>query len=932
MPRFAFINSANNAASSSNLSNVVLSSLNSVSTADVNRITQKDNHIGAYSHLKVPGILSLLNSNFGAGEALKGSFALWGNAFTNEEKFTAVGEAKPTVAYGKDTTMVPWASAGKILTGLVLAKMMEEGYLNGIDKVSQYIPEFNTTGKYIVSATVKKDGSNNYLDATKSENWDVVTANFNGNDITINTLLAFNLGLAYDFTLIGYSGETALWGPLQETNAAIPYSFKNLLAGGYGPYLYHHLKYSELAIKTDSLRTCTIDMFKKVSVGSLALADVTTPYQSLINLIAKVADGTLPLIFKPSSDFSGGNPIDYLTFQKSLYGPCYELLGAICDKALRNPILTGRAAFGLQTYANGFAQYARVKFLTPLGMTNTRILYLEPLNQVTDYASRLPMPVIRRDGPMLFGGKNPLDPTNAMGLPEINVGVSQLLQYVEIAKLAPTTAGNVLKALVDVGTAQTVANITALGTNAYVHNAQVSTYTAYPEEATYWSTVYTAINELVSALQAAGAASTTLSTNITNWATPKYVTILPVTGQIFFGALQTASAAPTAENVGALNTAVTNYIMANPSDTNFTSIVVPKLTQFQTGAATAAQVSAAVGSWLQAQYFMSLPSTVRGFLVAITAFSANPASAANQSAVGAAIIAYLSANTTDVNFLPVVQAVSTNGDVMTAVNTWATSGSNVSTPAAQAFMSSLSSGNATLIGQAMIGYLASVTSDVVFAGVVVDFNAVASTLTVALAKQTALSGPAAAWAMPKILRYKGTLYWANSASGNFTSDGIVSSLTSQYTYYNASSVPAGGDPIVATIADFSKLIKFLINGGVNESGVRLINIHSLKYFMTPKVTALADTYIVGPWAGTEDFNGSSSCMGLCKFNQDVVAPKRFVNTPSMFYMSGITGISVMFDIETGYYLIHGTHAFEASALPVLIGSFAIRDVIFPAIL
>ena len=932
MPRFAFINSANNAASSSNLSNVVLSSLNSVSTADVNRITLKDNHIGAYSHLKVPGILSLLNSNFGAGQALKGSFALWGNAFTNEEKFTAVGEAKPTVAYGKDTTMVPWASSGKILTGLVLAKMMEEGYLNGVDKVSQYIPEFNTTGKYIVSAAVKKDANGVYLDATKSVNWDVVTANFDGNSITINTLLAFNLGLAYDFTLVGYSGETALWGPLQETNAAVPYSFKNLLAAGYGPYLYHHLKYSELALKNDTLRTSTIDMFKKVSVGSLALADITTPYQSLVNLISKVADGSLPLIFKPSSDFSGGNPMDSQTFQKSLYGPCYELLGAICDKALRTPALTGRAAFGLQTYANGFAQYARAKFLTPLGMTNTRILYQEALTQVTDYASRLPMPVIRRDGPMLFAGKNPLDPTNAMGLPEINAGVSQLLQYVEIAKLAPTTAGNVLKALVDVGTAQTVANITALATNAYVHNAQVSTYTSYPEEATYWTTVYAAINELVSALQAAGAASTTLSTNITNWATPKYVAILPVTGQIFFGALQSASAAPTAENVGALNTAVTNYIMANPSDTNFTSIVVPKLTQFQTGAATAAQVSAAVGSWLQAQYFMSLPSTVRGFLVAITAFSANPASAANQSAVGAAIITYLSANTTDVNFLPVVQAVSTNGDVTAAVTAWATSGSNVTTVPAQAFMSSLSSGNATLIGQAMIGYLASVTSDVVFAGVVVDFNAVASTLTVALAKQTALAGPAAAWAMPKILRYKGTLYWANSASGNFTSDGIVGSLTAQYSYYNASSIPAGGDPIVATVSDFSKLIKFLIKGGVNESGVRLINIHSLNYVMTPKVTALADTYIVGPWAGTEDFNGSSVCLGICKFNQDVVATKRFVNTPSMYYMSGITGVSVMFDIETGYYLIHGTHAFEANALDMLIGSFAIRDVIFPAIL
>lgn len=270
------------------------------------------------------------------GIAHFGLFCVVGNAFSGNEVFTATGTINPTGVRWNENHYVRLASQSKIIGGMVVAKMMEEGYLSPLDSVSTYIPEFSGTGYYITYATGTigsfQSGPGSYTGTL---------APYNLNTLTIAHLLGFQLGIPSSEFLTGRS--LTVWQTTTPVDYALNYSYQECIKA---LDLGRVLGASGCYAVGNGLRDSGYDGFYKSFgyVNGLLNDYILT----LCNCLKK---GSVILSFRPGELETGFNG---LFVPRAQYGVAFTILSYLCNKALQlkgGPTLT---------------QYIRDKLFTPL--------------------------------------------------------------------------------------------------------------------------------------------------------------------------------------------------------------------------------------------------------------------------------------------------------------------------------------------------------------------------------------------------------------------------------------------------------------------------------------------------------------------------------------------------------------------------------------
>ncbi len=274
---------------------------------------------------------------------------LGGNFRTGEEYFGA--SSRPVNGDGdlwnKDTTVYNFGSSGKILVGLACAKMMEEGIINDTDTCVTYYPAMQGTGFYYDTVTVSSGAAFPY----SSTSYTSTTGTFMWQSITVADLLHYNIGLIDDFFTLPAAS-------LAFTNTEAAVIANSSAANSSG--LAELLQFNTYA--TSLLSGTPVGAAGKMYNGSAAY-----PTTSLLDsLISDNKNGTLPLAYKPASYRSDVLPYN-IRGQLSTYDSAYFMLGCVLDGAVK--------AAGYDS----FASYVRTKFLTPLGMSNTYVMFQETI-------------------------------------------------------------------------------------------------------------------------------------------------------------------------------------------------------------------------------------------------------------------------------------------------------------------------------------------------------------------------------------------------------------------------------------------------------------------------------------------------------------------------------------------------------------------------
>ncbi len=175
---------------------------------------------------------------------MKGEFAHVSNAVTGETVEYFDGVRNPAgQPFNKDTHL-GWFSITKASMGpLVIAKCLEERWFNLADAASLYLPEwtaagFGATGVFVDNVTSLSIPTYPYPTASSSGGW---TGAFNLvpfalSDIKISHLMSHQLGISYDFEMVGgWLPSTALTGTF-----AAPIGASNYVTGSSKPNIAVH--------------------------------------------------------------------------------------------------------------------------------------------------------------------------------------------------------------------------------------------------------------------------------------------------------------------------------------------------------------------------------------------------------------------------------------------------------------------------------------------------------------------------------------------------------------------------------------------------------------------------------------------------------------------------------------------------------------------
>jgi CubicO group peptidase (beta-lactamase class C family) len=303
---------------------------------------------------------------------------LYGNAFSGEQGFATLGQiTQGGLTWDKENHVYPWFSASKIFTGVFFAKMVEEGLMNPNDTIATYISTgFSGNMTYITNSFGGTGAINTNGQPGNPAAWTVSTGSFAASTLTLNCLLNFNLGMLYDGFQYGSSGLTFTLNStgvvLNDAAAGTDYA-KNILYNAY--------KMNEYIFANPSTNA---------TFQALTGADVNFT-TSMYLLLQQVANGTIPLAWRPNTNADGGptfgststanvantnvtqQPPLYVTAQLQQYSPCYELLGLAMDNKIRSLYASDPVTY---PYSN-FAAYARAKILTPLQMNRTFVVNQE---------------------------------------------------------------------------------------------------------------------------------------------------------------------------------------------------------------------------------------------------------------------------------------------------------------------------------------------------------------------------------------------------------------------------------------------------------------------------------------------------------------------------------------------------------------------------
>jgi len=303
---------------------------------------------------------------------------LYGNAFSGEQGFATVGQiTQGGLTWDKENHVYPWFSASKIFTGVVFGKMVEEGLMNPNDTIATYISTgFSGNMTYITNSFGGTGAINTNGQPGNPAAWTVSTGVFNASTLTLNTLLNWNFGFLYDAFQYGTFGLTYTLNSTgvvsNDAAAGIDYG-KNILYTAY--------KTNQYILANPSTNSV---------YQALTGADVNFT-TSMYLLLQQVANGTIPLSWRPNTNADGGatfgstsaanlantnvtqQPPFYLTAQLQQYSICYELLGIAMDNKIRSLYASDPVTY---PYSN-WAAYCRAKILTPLGMNRSFVINQE---------------------------------------------------------------------------------------------------------------------------------------------------------------------------------------------------------------------------------------------------------------------------------------------------------------------------------------------------------------------------------------------------------------------------------------------------------------------------------------------------------------------------------------------------------------------------
>ncbi len=343
-----------------------------------------------------------------SGISHKGVFCYTGNVKTGKTLFDASGECAPGRGFTLDTLYNP-ASVGKIMLGLVLGKMMEEGIVLGTDKCSTYWNRMTGTGYYITNvdfsyptanpyvygsnpanpadlnittaANVEIDGSSQTVYYCKPFGSSVTTSTFSWADITISDLMKMDLGMLQDGFLAGVGALQLIAGSASYTEADL-INDPMLAASLYQASVICNSSWFLPFIGQTSKIGDALRIYNLVTDGSdTTLLNFNTSVDKIMdNMIQLNKANILPAMYKTGVR-STLRPLNINTLPKT-YDTAYTMLGVVLDKALRTKLNMS------------FVEYARQKILIPCNMNDTYFSNVD--NLPSDYASRVYVDSFRR--------------------------------------------------------------------------------------------------------------------------------------------------------------------------------------------------------------------------------------------------------------------------------------------------------------------------------------------------------------------------------------------------------------------------------------------------------------------------------------------------------------------------------------------------------
>jgi hypothetical protein len=342
--------------------------------------------------------------------AHKGAFFYGGNTKTGQEFFFGTGTANAAGLTWSTGTKYNFASAGKIVTGLVCAKMIEEGLINPFSTIVSLSSSLATlfTGPAIyydsinVTAGLEAAFPADFVPGPNVSSFTATTGSYPLQNVTLSDLLHMNVGLMDDFfTLPGAPMllTTSQWGNgagsllaltsgaasnIDKASLVQSYKFvSTLLAAGQFAYGFAAKVYNGQTVNPATI-----------------ISDAVT------NALNLVKSGTIPLAYAPGAK---SQQLPYgARILPATYDTAYILLGYVLDETLK---------FRSANTVN-FATYAGLKFFTPLGMATTSVSLQQSVSPTNLADSSFRRSVAFNAVPFTpAGADRPFDITNVVTYP-----------------------------------------------------------------------------------------------------------------------------------------------------------------------------------------------------------------------------------------------------------------------------------------------------------------------------------------------------------------------------------------------------------------------------------------------------------------------------------------------------------------------------------
>jgi CubicO group peptidase (beta-lactamase class C family) len=286
----------------------------------------------------------------------KGAFILGGNVKSEQDYFASVGSSSINDTEFTKDSIYWWASCSKILTGLVLVKMIEESLITPDVKLSKINNVFRGKGTYYTSIKVIDEktfpfNEQSYISTIDTFNWE---------DVTLTDLIHMGIGLINDFIVCG-----ALYFITFNDNSGLK---KSVLEDGSVQALGSYIQAAKFFL----------NMINGKPIGVSTRLYYGEEYQNiLLNYLEKIIEanikGELPLFSKPGSYVKNILPYETRGIPNG-YDYSYLFLGSVLDPVLKK-----------NSYRN-YADYARKKFFIPLDMNDSWIFPQEsvPFNKINN--------------------------------------------------------------------------------------------------------------------------------------------------------------------------------------------------------------------------------------------------------------------------------------------------------------------------------------------------------------------------------------------------------------------------------------------------------------------------------------------------------------------------------------------------------------------